>query len=174
MRGAFDLDVAGLPRELVTTGLQCRAPEQVGLAEPRERDLPHAIDGSGGGAGRRQKNEAHSRFQHACHFPSFWIWRALPYNEIMARGWESKSVESQIESAESRKPAHRETKLSPEQIQTMRDRENLELSRTRVQCELASSTNPRYQEILRRGLADLEAKIAQLEPAKKAVAASAR
>jgi pyruvate dehydrogenase complex dehydrogenase (E1) component len=92
----------------------------------------------------------------------------------MARGWESKSVESQIESAESRKPAHRETKLSPEQIQTMRDRENLELSRTRVQCELASSTNPRYQEILRRGLADLEAKIAQLEPAKKAVAASAR
>jgi len=89
----------------------------------------------------------------------------VPYNEIMARGWESKSVESQIESAESRKPAHRETKLSPE---------NLELSRTRVQHELASSTNPRYQEILRRGLADLEAKIAQLEPAKKAVAASAR
>jgi len=83
-------------------------------------------------------------------------------------------VESQIESAEIRKPAHRGTKLSPEQIQTMRDRENLELSRTRVQCELASSTNPRYQEILRRGLADLEAKIAQLEPAKKAVAASAR
>jgi hypothetical protein len=56
----------------------------------------------------------------------------------------------------------------------MRDRENLELSRTRVQCELASSTNPRYQQILRRGLADLEAKIAQLEPAKRAVAASAR
>ena len=98
----------------------------------------------------------------------------MPYNEIMARGWESKSIEAQIESAADRKPAHRETKLSPEQIQTMRDRENLELSRTRVQCELASSTNPRYQEILRRGLADLEAKIAQLEPAKKAVAASAR
>jgi pyruvate dehydrogenase complex dehydrogenase (E1) component len=98
----------------------------------------------------------------------------VPYNEIMARGWESKSIEAQIESAADRKPAHRETKLSPEQIQTMRDRENLELSRTRVQRELASSTNPRYQEILRRGLADLEAKIAQLEPAKKAVAAAAR
>jgi len=98
----------------------------------------------------------------------------VPYNEIMARGWESKSVEAQIESAASKKPAHRETKLSPEQIQTMRDRENLELSRTRVQRELASSTNPRYQDILRKGLADLEAKIAQLEPAKKAVAAAGR
>ena len=92
----------------------------------------------------------------------------------MARGWESKSVEAQIESAASKKPAHRETKLSPEQIQTTRDRENLELSRTRVQRELAGSTNPRYQEILRKGLADLEAKITQLEPTKKAVAAAGR
>jgi hypothetical protein len=98
----------------------------------------------------------------------------VPYNENMARGWESKSVEAQIESAAGRKPAKRESKLSPTQVQTMRDRENLELSRTRVQRELASSTNPRYQEILRKGLADLEAKIAQLEPVKKAVAAAAR
>lgn len=91
----------------------------------------------------------------------------------MARGWESKSVEAQIESAAAgKKPAHRESQLSPAQIQTLRDRESLELSRTRVQCELAGSTNPRYQEILRRGLADLEAKIAQLEPAKKAAAAA--
>ena len=92
----------------------------------------------------------------------------------MARGWESKSVEAQIDSAAGKKPAKKEGQLSPEQIQTMRDRENLELSRTRVQRELAATTNPRYQEILRRGLADLEAKIAQLEPAKKAVAVAAR
>jgi hypothetical protein len=92
----------------------------------------------------------------------------------MARGWESKSVEAQIESAAVKKPANRERLLSPEQIQSLRDRESLELSRTRVQRELASSANPRYQEILRKGLADLEGKLAQLEPAKKVAAATAR
>jgi hypothetical protein len=107
-------------------------------------------------------------------FRHFGFWRALPYNEIMARGWESKSVEAQIESAANRKPAHREIQLSPAQIQILRDRESLELSRTRVQRELANATNPRYQDILRRGLADLEAKIAHLEPAKTAAASAAR
>jgi hypothetical protein len=92
----------------------------------------------------------------------------------MARGWESKSVEAQIESAAGKKPAKREIELSTQQIQNLRDRENLELSRTRVQRELASSANPRYQEILRKALADLEAKLAQLEPAKKVAAATAR
>jgi len=48
------------------------------------------------------------------------------------------------------------------------------LSRTRVQRELASSENPRYQEILRKALADLDGKLARLEPAKKAVAVAAR
>lgn len=92
----------------------------------------------------------------------------------MARGWESKSVEAQIESAAGKQKAPSEPHLSPEQIQTLRDKENLELSRTRVQRELASSSNPRYQEILRKALADLEGKLATLEPAKKAVAVAAR
>jgi pyruvate dehydrogenase complex dehydrogenase (E1) component len=89
----------------------------------------------------------------------------------MARGWESKSVEAQIESAAGKETAHREPELTSEQIQLLRDRENLELSRTRVTRELATSTNPRYQQILRKALADLEAKLKLLEPAKKAAAA---
>jgi hypothetical protein len=95
------------------------------------------------------------------------------YNEIMARGWESKSVEAQIESAAGNKKATRQPELTPEQIQKLHAKENLELSCTRVRRELASSMNPRYQDILRKALADLEAKLAQLEPAKK-VAAVAR
>ena len=83
----------------------------------------------------------------------------------MARGWESKSVEAQIESAATRQSVVSEPELTPEQLQTLRDRENLELSRTRVQRELASSENPRYQQILRKALADLEAKLTRLEPA---------
>jgi hypothetical protein len=90
----------------------------------------------------------------------------------MARGWESKSVEAQIESAAGQETKTRDPELTPEQMQTLRDKENLELSRTRVKRELASSTNLRYQEILRKGLADLETKLAHLEPAKKAKAAA--
>jgi len=92
----------------------------------------------------------------------------------MARGWESKSVEAQIESAAGKQTAPSEPHLSPEQIQRLREKEGLELSRTRVQRELAASENPRYQEILRKALADLEVKLARLEPAKKAVAAAVR
>jgi len=95
----------------------------------------------------------------------------MVHNRVMARGWESKSVEAQIESAAGKQSADREPELTPEQIQLLRDRENLELSRTRVTRELAASTNPRYQQILRKALADLDAKLKLLEPAKKTAAA---
>jgi len=105
--------------------------------------------------------------------PPFWNFLRLAYNEIMARGWESKSVEAQIESAAAKSNgAHQE--LSPQQVETLRAKENLELSRTRVKRELETSTNARYQDILRKALADLETKLAQLEPAKKAAAANGR
>ena len=91
----------------------------------------------------------------------------------MARGWESKSVEAQIESADSKNDTAQQ-ELTPEQIATLRAKENLELSRTRVTRELESSSNPRYREILRKGLADLETKLAQLGTAKKSAAATGR
>jgi hypothetical protein len=91
----------------------------------------------------------------------------------MARGWESKSVEAQIEeSAATKKPAARAQELSPTQITMLRERENLELSRTRVKREIATSTNPRYQEILKKALADLESKLGHLEPVKASAAAA--
>lgn len=92
----------------------------------------------------------------------------------MARGWESKSVEAQIESAAGKQVTPSKPHLSPEQIQRLREKESLELSRTRVQRELASSANPRYQEIMRKALADLDGKLARLEPAKKAMAVAVR
>lgn len=92
----------------------------------------------------------------------------------MARGWESKSVEAQIESAAGKQDAIHTPAFTPEQLQILRERENLELSRTRVQRELAASKNPRYQQILRKALADLEAKLTRLEPAQKTSAAGAQ
>jgi hypothetical protein len=74
----------------------------------------------------------------------------------MARGWESKSVESQIESAQSRPRPAAGVSLSASQITIVREKENLTLSRTRVMRELESSKNPRYVALLTRELKAIE------------------
>ena len=80
----------------------------------------------------------------------------------MARGWESKSIESQIEEAESRAQLRRAPQPSAEQIRIERERESLQLSRTRVLQDLAAATNPKYRELLSRSLRYLDEKIAAL------------
>jgi hypothetical protein len=82
----------------------------------------------------------------------------------MARGWESKSVEEQIESAQSRPPRGMRTGvgLNAAQISLVRERENLTLSRTRVLHEMESSKNPRYVQLLIRELKVLEEKLRNL------------
>jgi hypothetical protein len=79
----------------------------------------------------------------------------------VARGWESKSVESQIEAAEKRRtPRHKP--VSPEQLDTERKCDSLLLHRTRVMRDLESCQNPRYRKTLEDGLAFLEAQLAGL------------
>jgi hypothetical protein len=80
----------------------------------------------------------------------------------VARGWESKSVESQMEAAEARPSRSSAARLSPDQIRIQSERESLELSRTRVLQDLAASTNPKYRELLNRSLSYLDEKIAGL------------
>jgi len=80
----------------------------------------------------------------------------------MARGWESKSVEEQIDLAESGRNAAPATKLSPEDQAKLRKREGLLLSRTRVLHDIEAAQNPRYQAVLTKALAELDAQIAQL------------
>ena len=80
----------------------------------------------------------------------------------MARGWESKSVEEQIDLAESARNAAPATKLSPEAQAKLRKREGLLLSRTRVLHDIEAAQNPRYQAVLTKALAELDAQIAQL------------
>jgi hypothetical protein len=66
-----------------------------------------------------------------------------------------------MESAETAKQAAKLEGIDLEQAAWMREKENLMLSRVRVLHELETARNPRYQLILRKGLADLEIKIAQ-------------
>ena len=84
------------------------------------------------------------------------------YNEGMARGWESKSVEAQMEASNEPKPAARKTPLTPEQLQRQGKKADLMLSRNHVAQQLAESSNQKYSELLRRTLADLDAQIAAL------------
>jgi hypothetical protein len=81
----------------------------------------------------------------------------------MSRGWESKSVESQMEDAASRRNASRRIPLTNEQIRIRSERESLELSRTRVLKDLESATHPRRREQLQAALNHLERKLAALD-----------
>ena len=81
----------------------------------------------------------------------------------MARGWESKSVESQIESAESRRAASQSAKVSPVEAARIQQRESLLLSRKRVLHDLDNAANPRYKKVLEGALKHLDEKLAELE-----------
>ena len=77
----------------------------------------------------------------------------------MARGWESKSVEAQIDAAQVPRNLVSRRQQSPESIELMRKKENILLSRTRVVRELQTSQNPRYRAVLSKALADLDAQL---------------
>lgn len=81
----------------------------------------------------------------------------------MARGWESKEIESQMEAAAERQITSSRQQRRPEEIARERERESLELSRTRVLQDLAKANNPKYRELLERSLSFLNAKLAELE-----------
>jgi len=77
----------------------------------------------------------------------------------MARGWESKSVESQIESAGT---ADRGEALTREELQRKQKRESLELSRRRVLQEIAATRSEVRRASLEQALAYLDHQIAEL------------
>ena len=82
--------------------------------------------------------------------------------EYVARGWESKSVESQMEMAETDKAAQAAARSSKEQLERQRRRESLELSRKRVVNDLAACQNARYRTVLEAALAHLDNEIQAL------------
>ena len=84
------------------------------------------------------------------------------YNGAMARGWESKSVEAQIEEFDFENPPNSEQQISVEERQTIFKKKDLMLSRKRILQQLERSPNERYSELLRRTLAGLDAELAAL------------
>lgn len=80
----------------------------------------------------------------------------------MARGWESKDVESQVDAAEERARTAKQHKLSAEEAARQRERESLELSRKRVLHDIETAQNPGYRTTLQAALKHLDEKLAGL------------
>jgi hypothetical protein len=79
----------------------------------------------------------------------------------MARGWESKSVESQQDDVAARKrlaPA-----MTEEQRRAATKRQTLELSRARLVDDLSRATAPQHREMLERALADIDSSLESLD-----------
>lgn len=81
----------------------------------------------------------------------------------MARGWESKSVEMQIESRVATRTEDPTPRHPPEEIARMKERASLDLSRKRVLNDLQTAVNPRYREILAASLDFLDQKLKLLD-----------
>jgi hypothetical protein len=78
----------------------------------------------------------------------------------MARGWESKSVEAQIELAHANENVERPVNKSvPVELRLQKN--SLLLSRKRVAREIERSRNPRHTQILRAALDDLDKKLSK-------------
>jgi hypothetical protein len=85
-----------------------------------------------------------------------------PYNVVMARGWESKSVEAQQAEASEEKQRSG-PRMSPEQAARQRQVEGLGLSRQRVLQQAEAARDPRHRQMLEKALADLDRQIEALK-----------
>jgi hypothetical protein len=79
----------------------------------------------------------------------------------MARGWESKAIESQQDDA--RAGAPKKPALTPEQQAREERRVALQMAATRAQAELQAACQPAYRDMLRLKLDALRAQLAELE-----------
>jgi len=83
----------------------------------------------------------------------------------MARGWESKSVESQIEDAGSRPSRSSQIELLTAEQRAIRQKlQGLELSRRRVLQDLEMARSPVRRAALEQALAFLDQEIRKLAP----------
>jgi hypothetical protein len=78
----------------------------------------------------------------------------------MARGWESKSVESQQESAADRR--HTGPPVNAADVARQTERNTLMLARTRVMADLQMACVPAHRAMLEQAMADLDRRLDRL------------
>ena len=80
----------------------------------------------------------------------------------MARGWESKSVEEQMENARQKKKGAAAAHAT-KPVHHSREHDNLVLARARLVKDLETTDNPRYKQFLEASLADIDKRIAETD-----------
>jgi hypothetical protein len=80
----------------------------------------------------------------------------------MARGWESKDVESQVADRKTVAENSGKGQKTQEDIRKEQERRGLVLSRTRVLNELENAKHPNHRKSLEAALAHLDKKLAEL------------
>jgi len=85
----------------------------------------------------------------------------------MARGWESKAVEGQVQERESKEERKNKKQVSLDEVEVRRQRGILMLSRSRVEIQLRDAQASRYREQLTRALADIDSQLEKLPEGKK-------
>jgi hypothetical protein len=80
----------------------------------------------------------------------------------MARGWESKSVEDQIEEARRSQGVSESRVQSPEEKERERKVESLKLERSRLTEQLNRARSESHQRMIRQSLEAIEKEIATL------------
>jgi hypothetical protein len=81
----------------------------------------------------------------------------------MARGWESKSVEDQINEREAEAQKSAKAKPSPREIERNSKRESILLARSRTLSAMQSARDDRYRALLKRTLDHLDSELSKLE-----------
>jgi hypothetical protein len=83
----------------------------------------------------------------------------------MARGWESKSVEGQIEESVGKKkvPVAPARHITAKPVRISREREALLLAKIRIVKDLETTENPRYHQFLESSLAAIEKQLSETE-----------
>ncbi len=80
----------------------------------------------------------------------------------MARGWESKSVESQVQEQQTTSPKKR-SKKSSEEVERDHKRHSLEMSRRRIVSELKGTQSQLRKTSLEAALQYLDSELGKLE-----------
>lgn len=86
----------------------------------------------------------------------------------MARGWESKAVELQMESSQPGRQEAARQRLTREAAAAIRKTETLLLARAHLQNQVHASQHPRHRVMLQSALADLEKQLEDLRALERA------
>lgn len=80
----------------------------------------------------------------------------------MARGWESKDVESQQDLAEQRERERERPALTPDEKEKLSRRETLHLDETRLLRDLDNARHPRHREQVEAALEHIRQKLSEV------------